>query len=77
MKNTIMMWISGKKYASNKEEQTTTNSDEVETVMDKLTEHQFHTVWTTAAYMDGYNKRFFQDLYEALQREHLIKKNER
>ena len=40
--------------------------------MDKLTESQFHTVWTEAVGMEGYNKRLFQNLLESLQDKGLI-----
>ncbi len=44
--------------------------------MDKLTEHQFHTVWTTAVGEKGYDKRFFQALFEKLFESGLIGKPE-
>lgn len=43
--------------------------------MDKLTEGQFHTVWTEAVGMEGYNKRLFQNVFESLQNKGLISNN--
>lgn len=40
--------------------------------MEKLTEGQFHTVWTEAVGMEGYNKRLFQNVFESLQNKGLI-----
>ncbi len=34
--------------------------------MEKLTENQFQTVWTTAAYLPGYDKNFFKKLLNVL-----------
>ncbi|MDD4970847.1 MAG: hypothetical protein PHT07_15575 [Paludibacter sp.] len=40
--------------------------------MRKLTEHQFHTIWTEAVGREGYNKKLFQNLLEALRDKGLI-----
>lgn len=40
--------------------------------MNKLTENQFHTVWTIATDMEGYDKSFFQKLFAKLQEDVLI-----
>jgi hypothetical protein len=40
--------------------------------MKKLTEGQFHTVWTEAVGMEGYNKKLFQNLLKSLQDKGLI-----
>jgi hypothetical protein len=41
--------------------------------LDKLTDHQFHSIWTTAAYLDGYDKKFFYLLLSELEKRELIK----
>jgi hypothetical protein len=41
--------------------------------LDKLTESQFHTVWTTAVGEEGYDKSFFRKLLEKLFEKKLIK----
>jgi hypothetical protein len=38
----------------------------------KLTRHQFHTVWTTAVDLPGYNKELFKLLEEKLKSENLF-----
>lgn len=42
--------------------------------LEKLTEHQFHTVWTVAVGKVGYNKKMFQNVFEELIERGLIKK---
>jgi hypothetical protein len=34
--------------------------------MDELTESQFHTVWTEAVGVEGYDKRMFQNLFQKM-----------
>lgn len=40
--------------------------------MKTLNEGQFHTVWTEAVGMEGYNKKLFQNLLKSLQEKGLI-----
>ena len=35
-------------------------------MMPELSEAQFHTVWTEAVGLEGYNKRLFQEVYNNL-----------
>jgi len=42
--------------------------------MKNLNESQFHTVWTEAVGMDGYNKKMFQEVLKSLQDKGLIVK---
>ena len=41
-------------------------------VIDKLTEAQFHTVWTVAVGKKGYDKKLFQEVFEELIERDLI-----
>ena len=43
--------------------------------MDKLSEKQFHTVWTQAVRIKGYDKRHFQNLLTELKNNGLIDNN--
>lgn len=40
--------------------------------LDKLTEYQFHTVWTEAVGRNGYNKQMFRETLTALKEKGLI-----
>jgi len=40
--------------------------------MEKLSEAQFHTVWTSAVGKDGYSKKLFQNVLTELQQNELI-----
>jgi methionyl-tRNA synthetase len=40
-------------------------NDEI-SMMPELSEAQFHTVWTEAVGLEGYNKRLFQEVYNNL-----------
>ena len=37
-----------------------------------LTESQFHTVWTEAAFQEGYNKKLFQNVLDSLKQKNKI-----
>ncbi len=41
-------------------------------VMTPLTEHQFHTVWTTAVGKEGYSKKLFQETLAELKDRGLV-----
>ncbi len=47
----------------------------IENKLTKLTEHQFHSVWTTAVGMEGYNKKLFQNLFQEMESQNLILPN--
>lgn len=40
--------------------------------MERLTEHQFHCVWTMAVGEKGYNKKLFQKVLEKMKKRKLI-----
>ena len=40
--------------------------------MDKLTESQYHTIWTEAVGREGYNKKLFQEVLKSLKERDLI-----
>jgi hypothetical protein len=43
--------------------------------MDKLTENQFHTVWTEAVGREGYSKDLFREVLISLKKRNLIKED--
>ena len=46
--------------------------DKIPSAKETLTESQFHTVWTEAAFQEGYNKKLFQSVFNSLKLKHKI-----